>query len=81
VEAGCAADVYAFGVIMFEVLKQELVVADIAVKADLEDMDDENALRQFVSSVAQGERCASCLLELFVVRRKVSKGHHAMLVG
>lgn len=69
-EAGCAADVYAFGVIMFEVLKQELVVADIAVKADLEDMDDESALQQFVSSVAQCERCVSCPLELFVVAQK-----------
>lgn len=55
-EAVCAADVYALGVIMYEVLKQELVVADIAVKADLEGMDDERTLQQFVDLVGQGER-------------------------
>lgn len=53
-----AADVYAFAVIMYEVSKQELLVADVAIKADLDGLVDEAALRAFTHAAAQGERCA-----------------------
>ena len=61
-EAGHAADVYAFGTLMYEVLKQELVVADVAVRADLNAQSDADALAEFAQSVVEGERCASAVL-------------------
>ena len=55
-EAGHAADVYAFGTLMYEVLKQELVVADVAVRADLGAQSDADALSEYAQSVVEGER-------------------------
>lgn len=57
-EAGLPADVYAFGCIMYETLKQELIAADIAVKSDLHGLTDADALVDYAQSVLDGERCA-----------------------
>eukprot|EP00892_Ulva_mutabilis_P007139 jgi/Ulvmu1/4798/UM020_0083.1 len=55
-EASPAADCFALGVIMYEVIKRELVSADIAMHADLNDLSDEDALRSHVARIVDGER-------------------------
>lgn len=55
-EASRAADCFAFGVITYEVIKRELVAADIAMQADLNDLTDEDALRWHVARIVDGER-------------------------
>lgn len=60
-EPSPAADCYAFGVIMYEVIKRELVAADIAMQADLNDLTDEAALRWHVARIVDGERCSAQL--------------------
>lgn len=49
---------------MYEVIKRELVSADIAMHADLSELRDEDALRWHVARIVDGERCAIALLDM-----------------
>jgi hypothetical protein len=58
-EPSTAADCFAFGIIMYEVFKRELVAAEIAMHADLNEISDEDALKWHASRIVEGERCAT----------------------
>lgn len=58
-EPSTAADCFAFGVILYEVLQRELVAGEVAMHADLNTLTDEDALKRYASRVVEGERHVS----------------------
>ena len=74
-EPSTAADCFAFGIIMYEVLQGELVAGEVAMHADLNSLKDEDALKRHAARVVEGERyrsqisprvtMASCRLLMF----------------
>jgi hypothetical protein len=57
-EPSHASDVFAFAIVMFETLKQELVAAEIAVQADFNQQSDAAALAEYSHAVMDGARSA-----------------------
>jgi hypothetical protein len=56
-ESSPASDVYAFSIVMYEVLRRELVAAEIAMHADLNSDSNEDALKWHAERILDGERC------------------------